>query len=283
MIWRALVVAVLLAGCNKPAPVTPTDPAPLPAATPAPVVAAAVADEPLPAEVADASGALAAPLEEATAVVAEVLPAAPPPPPVEPLVAAPAVSMIVRWEVGSEAQYTRLYQRPVWPKGQSGVTWCIGYDGGHQTKVVISDDWQAHPEVTRLATTAGVTGERAKAILPAYRDILTPFGYCRQVFEDKTLIEYERRTRRAFGDGYALLRPLARGALVDLVYNRGAAMTGDSRREMKVIRDECIPAQNYACIAAQLRSMKRLWKGTKIEAGMSARREAEAILVETEG
>jgi hypothetical protein len=277
---RPVLLALLLAACSRPA--APVDPAPLPATAPARVAAAAVSEEPLPAEVADASGAISAPLQEATAAVEAVLPPAPPPPPVEPLVAAPAVSMIIRWEIGSEAQYTRLYQRPVWPKGQSGVTWCIGYDGGHQTRAVIADDWQEHAAVTRLETTAGVTGERAKAILPAYRDILTPFGYCRQVFEDKTLIEYERRTRRAFGDGYALLRPLARGALVDLVYNRGASMTGDSRREMKVIRDECIPHADYACIAAQLRSMKRLWRGTKIEAGMYARREAEAILVETE-
>lgn len=274
----ALLTLLLLAGCQRPA-----EPAPLPPTAPPRVVAAAVADEPLPAQVADVAGPVSAPLQEATAAVDAVMPDAPPPPPVEPLVAAPAVSMIIRWEIGSEAQYTRLYQRPVWPRGQSGVTWCIGYDGGHQTRSVISDDWQAHAAVERLASTAGITGERAKAILPAYRDILTPFGYCRQVFEDRTLIEYERRTRRAFGDGYALLRPLARGALVDLVYNRGASMTGDSRREMKAIRDDCIPDADYPCIAAQLRSMKRLWRGTINEAGLSARREAEAILVETEG
>jgi hypothetical protein len=280
---RALALAVLLAGCHDPASQAPADPAPLPPTATEPAVATAVQDEPLPTQIADTSGAIAAPLQDAVAAVAEVLPPAPPAPPVEPLVAAPAVSMIIRWEVGSEAQYTRRYQAPVWPKGQSGVTWCIGYDGGHQTKVVISDDWQAHPAVERLASTAGIVGERAKAVLPAYRDILTPFGYCRQVFEDKTLIEYERRTRRTFGPGYLLLRPLARGGLVDLVYNRGGATTGDSRREFRVIRDVCIPKQDYACIAAQLRSMKRLWKGTKIESGMYARREAEAILVETEG
>jgi len=36
--------------------------------------------------------------------------------------------------------------------------------------------------------------------------------------------------------------------------------------------------KKYKEIAQQIRSMKRLWIGTKIEKGMSARRDAEADL-----
>jgi GH24 family phage-related lysozyme (muramidase) len=274
---RAAALAILLAACSAP-----VQEASLPAATTDAAVQVAVQDAPLPAQVADAAGTVTEPIQDAIAAVTEALPSPPPPPPVEPLVAAPAVALIARWEVGSPSQYERRYKRPIWPQGQSGVTWCIGYDGGHQVKVVIEQDWQDHPEVVDLATTAGITGGRAKAILPRYQHIVTGYDYCLEVFTERSLVEYERRTRRAFGDGYNLLRPLARGALVSLVYNRGAAMVGNSRREMKAIRDDCVPAQDYACIAREIRSMKRLWKNTKIQNGMDARREAEAILVETE-
>ena len=101
------------------------------------------------------------------------------------------------------------------------------------------------------------------------------------MFEERSLVEYERRARRAFGgEKFDALNHNACGALVSLVYNRGAAMSGDSRREMKYIRDKCVPATNNTCIAGQLREMKRLWRGTVNENGLSARREAEAKVAE---
>ena len=136
-------------------------------------------------------------------------------------------------------------------------------------------------QVDRLGQTAGITGRSAQSALPRFRDIATSFDHASRVFEDRSLVEYERRTERAFRSGFTELRPNACGALISLVYNRGAAMTGDSRREMRNLRDNCIPKQDYACIASEIRSMKRLWRGTVNENGLSARREAEAILVET--
>lgn len=276
----ALLLALALAACQPvaaPAPVVQ-----MPATATDAAVAQAVQDAPLPAQVADVTGSIVEPVQDAIAAVTDVLPPSPPPPPVEPRVAAPAAVLIARWEVGTPNQYRKKYSRPIWPKGQSGVTWCIGYDGGHQVKVVIEDDWREHPNVVDLATTAGITGERAGAIVSRYQGIVTAYEYCLDVFTERSLVEYERRTRRAFGPGYDALRPLARGALVSLVYNRGAAMVGKSRREMREIRDDCIPSVNYACIARKIRDMERLWIGTKIESGMIARREAEATLVETE-
>lgn len=274
------LLALLLAACARPAAPVAETPV-LPAAATIRAEQAAVANEPLPEAVEAASAAVSEPLAAAVEVAAAILPEAPTPPPVEPLVAAPAVELIVRWEVTSPARYKKALAWPIYPGGASGITWGIGYDGGHQRESVIADDWKAHGNVAQLVTTAGITGSRAKAIVPQYRSIYTDYDYARQIFGDKSLIEYERRTQRAFGDGYLTLRPLARGALVSLVYNRGASMTGDSRREMKAIRDECVPAQDYACIARQIRSMNRLWRGTSIQNGMFARREAEAILVET--
>lgn len=289
MIGRTLALAAVLAlvGCSRPAAVPAVDetapgvPDELPVATPAPVVEAVVSDQPLPEAVEAVSDALAQPLVAAQEALSDLAPVLPLPEPRDAACRRAAAALIVRWEVSSPAYYRSRLERPIWPGGASGVTWGIGYDGGHQPRAVIADDWHEHEAVDRLATTAGTTGQRARSILGQYRDIRTAFDYASRVFEDRSLIEYERRTERAFRKGFTELRPNACAALVSLVYNRGASMTGDSRREMRVIRDECVPAQDYACIAREIRSMKRLWRGTVNENGLSARREAEAQLAET--
>ena len=278
----ALFLSALAPGCSRPAPIASVelDSARLSAETGTP---AAPAPTPLATAV-EATPDVQAPVMAAIEAVQTVVEPAPPLGPVDSRSAAcrrAAAALIVRWEVTSERRYTRALRYPVWPGGASGVTWGIGYDGGHQTAAVIADDWAAHLARERLAQTAGLTGGRAKSVLPRYRDIDTPYGYAVTIFEERSLVEYERRTARAFREGFGGLRPNACAALVSLVYNRGAAMTGDSRREMRVLRDDCVPAQNYGCIAAEIRSMKRLWIGTPNERGLSARRESEAVLAET--
>lgn len=283
---RALLLLALaaLSGCDRP-PAVETPEVPATGVT-APAVAqeAVVADQPLPEAAEAASSVVQEPVAAAIEALEPLTPAAAPPPPVDDRSAAcrrAAASLIIRWEVTSQARYNRALRFPVWPGGASGVTWGIGYDGGHQTRSVIADDWQAHAARDRLAQTAGLTGGPAKAALPAYRDIETAYDYAAEVFEGRSLVEYERRTDRAFRSGFADLRPNACAALVSLVYNRGAAMTGDNRREMRNIRDQCVPAQDYACIAREIRSMSRLWRGTVNEKGLTARRESEALLAET--
>lgn len=285
-----LLAAILAASCSRPgaAPavpavdrtVLPAAPAGLPASTPPAVVSQAVEAQPLPEAVEAASGIAAEPLLAAQAALAAELPVQPPPEPRDAACRRAAAALILRWEVTSPAYYRKRLERPVWPGGASGVTWGIGYDGGHQTRAVIADDWQEHEAVERLATTAGITGQEARAILGRYRDIPTGFEHASRVFEDRSLVEYERRTARAFRSGFDQLRPNACASLVSLVYNRGAAMAGDSRREMRNIRDDCIPRQDYGCIASEIRNMKRLWRGTVNERGLSARRESEALLAE---
>ena len=283
-----LAAAFLLAACARPAAVPAVDqtvlpPAveSLPAAAPEPVVEQVVAAQPLPTAVEAVSGTVTEPLLAAQAALADLTPVLPPPPARDVACRSAAAALTLRWEVTSPAFYRKRLERPIWPGGASGVTWGIGYDGAHATAATIRDDWHAHGQVERLASTTGISGTRARDVLPRYRDIVTPFEHAADVFENRSLIEYERRAERAFRDGFVDLRPNACGALTSLVYNRGAAMTGDSRREMRVIRDNCVPKQDYACIAAEIRSMKRLWRGTVNENGLSARREAEAILTET--
>ena len=187
-----------------------------------------------------------------------------------------AAALIVRWEVTSHSYYDRRLIRPIWPQGASGVTWGIGYDGGHQRRPVIADDWSDHEHVARLADTAGITGPRAGDALPRFRDIATPFPHAYRIFSDRSLVEYERRAERAFRVDMADQPPGPCSALVSLVYNRGGSMTGDSRREMRAIRDVCLPRGDAACTAQQIRAMCRLWRGTVNERGLCARRDMEA-------
>lgn len=205
------------------------------------------------------------------------------PPPVAPgaLVSPAAAALIVRWEVTSAAHYTRKLDRPIWPGGASGVTWGIGYDGGHNTRLDIARDWELHEAVARLADTSGLTGATARAALPGFRDIVTPFEFASDVFVQSSLPAYHATTRRVFRPAAFDALPLdAQGALVSVVYNRGGAMTGDRNREKRVIRDECLPGRDVTCIAAQIRSMCRLWRNTALEAGLCNRREDEARLSE---
>ena len=207
------------------------------------------------------------------------------PPPVQvqpPLVSPAAVALIVRWEVSGEANYIRKLQRPVWPGGASGITWGIGYDGGHQTARDIRAAWGMHADVDRLAETAGLVGDRARAVLPAYRDIVTPYPMAYDVFADTSLPAYRSSTRAAFrAPSFDALPADAQGALVSLIYNRGASMTGSRNAEKRDIRDVCLPTADVRCIATKLRAMCRLWAGTPNGQGLCNRREDEARLAES--
>jgi GH24 family phage-related lysozyme (muramidase) len=205
-----------------------------------------------------------------------------PPAPARDLIPARAVDLIIAFEVGSPEVYDAKYRHPTWPGGASGVTVGIGYDLGHTAPRVIALDWEAHPHAVRLAGASGTTGPLARELARRMADIAIEYGYARQVFDQTSLVEHYRIARRVFGaNHFDALPPPAQGALVSLVFNRGGAMAGERRREMRVIRDDCLPRGDTHCIATQLRAMARLWAGTDIEAGMRRRREAEAALATT--
>lgn len=270
----AATFALLLAAC-APTPVEAEPPHV--ETTPAPVAErVAAATEEVQATVAGAITPLLGDVRDTVDATVPAPAAQVPTPPVSPA----AVAHIIRWEVSSPAYYTRALQRPIWPGGASGVTWGIGYDGGHQSRSVILTDWHAHPQAARLAESSGIRGTAARDALARFRDILTPFDHAADVFANASLPVYHRSTLRAYGDGLLQLPPDAQGALVGNTYNRGASMVGSRNVEKRAIRDECIPARDLACIAAKLRAQCRLWRGTNLEAGLCGRREDEARLVE---
>lgn len=265
-----LFALALLAGCDAATPA--------PAVTLAPAVTRAVsADVVTPAQ--DAAATVIVP---AAVALRESVQAALPVQDAQAAPSAPALSdtglaHIVRWEITSEARYNRSLTHPVWPGGASGITWCIGYDGGHQTAHTIRADWRAHAQVDRLAQTSGIVGTAARRALPQFRDITTAYQPCLDVFQASSAPTYMRATERAYG---VALRDQPQGvidALFGNTYNRGGSMLGMRNREKRAIRDDCLPAHDRACVAAQLRAMKRLWPDVP---GLQARRESEARLAE---
>ncbi len=266
------ILVLLLASCAA---------APAPAAQPLVVTTPAAITVPVDAAVSDAQSTAARVLVPAVVSVRQaVQQAVPLPSTTNPPVSPAAADLIVRWEVTSPAYYTRALQRPVWPGGASGITWGIGYDGGHQTATTIASDWAAHADVWQLRGTAGIVGTAARDALPAWRGILTPYPLARGVFVDVSLPVWRASTRTAYGPDFDALPADAAGALVSNTYNRGTSMLGERNREKRAIRDQCLPRRDLRCIATQLRASCRVWAGTSIEAGMCARRNDEAALAE---
>lgn len=257
----ALVLIAALAAC-RPAP-APQPPPVVPAAADVP---AAVAKEITPVTVA------------VEAAAAEIFTAALPPPPAAAAVDPRIIKHIVRWEVTSPARYTQKYEGVICPGGASGPTWGIGYDGGHQAVRTIQNDWAGHPDVVRLSTTSGHTGEdRCARMRARLLDIRVPYAMAEEVFTQTSYPVWSRATARAY-PGVDDIGTLAAGALVGNTYNRGTSMLGSRAAEKRMIRDRCIPRQDRACVAEQLRAQKRLWPEVK---GLRDRRESEAQLAET--
>ncbi len=196
---------------------------------------------------------------------------APSPPKLSPA----AHKLIIDYEVGGGKEYyDRFLSRPSWPGSASGVTIGIGYDLGYEGSIkpwqgLVRSDWCA-----RMEAVMGIKGARCKALIAGMSDIRIPWLAAVGVFDNYTLPNEIEKTRRAF-PGADSLPPDVFGVLVSLVYNRGAGMSGDSRREMRLVRS-CVASGDIAGIASAIESMKRLWPNV---AGLRRRRDAEAALV----
>lgn len=182
-----------------------------------------------------------------------------------------AFDMILRFEgMGQPRQ---------WPGGESGVTIGFGYDLGYVTADQFRSDWGDHLSadvMNKLLPAIGLKGIPAKNKAAQLTAVNVDKDASLAVFRDKTIPSYEAQTAKAFPD-LEQLPSDAQGALVSLIYNRGAKMDGDRRTEMRAIRD-AVAQGDLAEIANQLRVMKRLWIGKGLD-GLLARRDAEADLV----
>jgi hypothetical protein len=186
---------------------------------------------------------------------------------------------IVRFEVGSRAQYERRYAHPTWPGGESGVTIGLGYDLGFTSKAQIEADFGPfleQPARASLAAVQGIKGAAAEALARGIRHVHIPLAAAEAVFYSSTLPRFAKLTREAF-PGVEKLPLDAQGALLSLVFNRGASLQGERRREMRAIRDHLKGGRvSLGDIAGEVEAMQRLWPTMR---GLRDRRVSEAALI----
>ena len=185
-----------------------------------------------------------------------------------------AIAFIAREEVGGRAYFESHVSKPHYPGGSSGVTIGIGYDLRFQNAAGFERDWGGELSGDTMAALRPWLGEAGSA--GAVRDLSSiriPFPAAWRVFVTHVLPRFIGTARDAFA-GYDDLPPLCRGVLVSLVYNRGSSMKGDSRREMREIRDR-IAERNWTAVPEAILSMRRLWPEAS---GLYGRRTREAGL-----
>jgi hypothetical protein len=189
--------------------------------------------------------------------------------------------MILWAEVGSRTYYEKKCKAPCVPlanRSSSGVTIGVGWDCGHSTVEELHAQWGEYlpPEqLAALERVMGLKGPKAQAALRKLPRIEVPFDTAVRQFFNFTLPEHWRRTCAAF-PSVEEAPQCVKDALLSLVFNRGTAMAGDKRREMRAIRSH-VGFKLWSSIPAEIRAMKRLWPGIK---GLIARRELEARHIE---
>jgi len=194
-----------------------------------------------------------------------------------------ALDLILEYEVGGgENYYDRYLSHPTWPGGASGTTLAIGVDCGYYSPTELGNIFSFLPsnQLEAVKNASGKTGQAGKEYVQEIKplNVTVSWDHAVQIFDNLTWPKFARLAERTF-PGLDQLCDNAYGAIVSLVFNRGSSLTGSSRTEMRAIKD-LIPEKDYAGIASQLRSMKRLWQGKGLD-GLMVRREAEAKLVES--
>lgn len=190
-----------------------------------------------------------------------------------------AIELIIQHEIGGREVYTRKYQKPIWTGGDSGLTIGIGYDLGYIKEKDLFSDWAGLNLnfLNAMKRFCGVKGEVVKTMMRGeVLNVVIPYNMAYDVFVKKSLPKYYAMTKKIYPQLDSLNED-TRGALVSMVYNRGAKLDGESRKEMKAIV-ELVAKQDYDGIAEQIERSKRLWEGKGLD-GLVIRRENEADLI----
>jgi GH24 family phage-related lysozyme (muramidase) len=192
--------------------------------------------------------------------------------------------LIVTCEVSSKKLYEARYQVPTWPRGKSGLTIGIGYDVGYVNPQELERDWREYIDadvINALKPACGVTGSSASAILRQISaQTVIPWSNAISQFQNETRPRYIGETEKSLPN-IGRLNADCLGALVSVVYNRGASFKkdGDRYQEMRSIRSH-MSNQNFGAIPDEIRRMKRIWEGDPDMKGVLLRRDAEAKLFE---
>jgi GH24 family phage-related lysozyme (muramidase) len=192
-----------------------------------------------------------------------------------------ALALILEYEVGGGKRYYEKYlAKPTWPGGASGMTLGIGVDCGYYTPAELEKIFNFLPK-KQLDIVKGASGKKGlagKEYTAQHKNsgIVITWDQAINIFNNLIWTKFSRLAERAFPSLDQLCDD-AYGAIVSLVFNRGSSLVGDSRREMREIKD-LIPKKDYRSIALEFQKMKRIWKGKGLD-GLLARRDAESNLV----
>ena len=194
-----------------------------------------------------------------------------------------ALKLILNHEVGGgKKYYDKFLSSFTWPGGASGPTIAIGVDCGYYTPSELNDifNFLSDDQILLICGASGKTGQAGKEYTRKLKEanIVVSWENAVEIFNNLTWPKFSKLAERAF-PGLADLCDDAYGAIVSIVFNRGTNMKGDSRIEMRNIKD-LIAKKDYKKIAAEIRKMKRLWVGKGLD-GLIHRREDEALLVES--
>ena len=159
---------------------------------------------------------------------------------------------IVRWETGGQDYYERVIKgRPEWPAFSSGITIGCGFDLGYHQLQDFQSQWGsrlAKADFDRLVQTIGFrTVEpnraqkilQAKALVRSLSDIVVPWNTAIEQFDNSNFPNLIAQLYAALNN-VDQLHPHCRGALLSLVFNRGAGgfrLAGDRFTEMRAIGD----------------------------------------------
>jgi GH24 family phage-related lysozyme (muramidase) len=183
---------------------------------------------------------------------------------------------------GGKKYYDKFLSSFTWPGGASGPTIAIGVDCGYYTPSELHDifEFLNDEQISLICEASGKTGQAGREYTKKLREakIIIDWENAVEIFNNLTWPKFSKLAERVF-PGLADLCDDAYGAIVSIVFNRGSSMKGDSRVEMRSIKD-LIAKKDYKKIATEIRKMKRLWLGKGLD-GLIQRREDEALLVES--
>lgn len=193
-----------------------------------------------------------------------------------------ALKLILNHEVGGgKKYYDRFLSSFTWPGGASGPTIAIGVDCGYYMPVELRDifEFLDDKQIALICGASEKTGQAGKEYTKKLKEanIIVSWENAVEIFNNLTWPKFSKLAEKAL-PGLAGLCDDAYGAIVSIVFNRGVSMKGDSRIEMRNIRD-LINKKDYKKIASEVRKMKRLWVGKNLD-GLIQRREDEASLIE---
>lgn len=191
------------------------------------------------------------------------------------------LDLLLEYETGGgKSYYDKYLAKFTWPGGASGPTIGIGIDCGYYTPQELDNifSFLEDKQLNLVKEASGKKGSAGKEYTKVLRKegITVSWEKAEEIFTEYTWPKFTRLAERAFPD-LNELHPDAYGAIVSIVFNRGTAMKGDSRKEMRNIR-AYVPEKNYKKIAQEIRNMKRIWVGKNLD-GLLKRRDAEAALV----